>query len=73
MYRLYLVNEGELDVASIGLYSGGFASDDEEIVELERSNELHGPVRFNSALLLRELRFGDARFRSLVLRQADVC
>src|SRR5437762_9333827 len=58
MYRLYLVNEGELDVTSIGLYSGGFASDDEQIVELERSNELHGPVRFNSALLLRELRFG---------------
>jgi len=26
IYRLYLVNEGELDIASIGLYSGGFAS-----------------------------------------------
>ena len=58
IYRLYLVNEGELNIASIGLYSGGFASEDDEVVELERSNELHGAVDSNSALLLRELPFG---------------
>lgn len=58
IYRLYLVNEGELDIASIGLYSGGFASEDDEVVELEKSNELYGAVHSNSVFLLRELPFG---------------
>src|SRR5207248_188242 len=58
-YRLFLVNQGELDIRSVAVYSGGFATEDEDsVVELERSQQLHGAAAAHSALLLQELHFG---------------
>jgi hypothetical protein len=58
LYRLFLVNEGELDIRSVAVYSGGFATEDDSVVELERSEQLHGAAAAHSALLLQELHFG---------------
>jgi hypothetical protein len=58
-YRLFLVNQGELDIRSVAVYSGGFATeDDNNVVELERLQKLYGPLAACSALLLQEMHFG---------------
>jgi hypothetical protein len=58
-YRLFLVNQNELDIRSVAVYSGGFATeDDDNVVELERSQKLHAGIAAHSALLLQQLHFG---------------
>jgi hypothetical protein len=54
-YELFLVNGGELDIACMSMRTGGFASDDDEVVKLKESIVEFGAVKARSAQWLETL------------------
>jgi hypothetical protein len=54
-YELFLVNSGEHDIARISMRTGGFASDDDEVVKLNESIVELGAVTARGAQRLETL------------------
>ena len=57
-YELFLVNGGEHDIARISMRSGGFASDDDEVLKLNESIVEFGAVKARSAKWIETLNPG---------------
>ncbi len=54
-YELFLVNEGEHDITRMTMRTGGFASDDHQLIKLNESTVDFGAVRAGSAQRLERL------------------
>lgn len=64
-YSVYLVNESDTDLTNITIYTGGFASLDEDgVLELNRTTKEYGPLSRGEALFIETL---DYRILDFVL------
>jgi hypothetical protein len=57
-YKVYLVNEGDHDLANVEMHTGGFDGSSEMLVELNRLTRSLGPLKCGQVLFLEELDYG---------------
>jgi hypothetical protein len=57
-YRVYLVNEGNYDLATVEMYTGGFAGEEDTVVELNRITRSLGPLSRGGYILIEPLDYG---------------
>ena len=57
-YRLFLVNEGNHYLASVGLYTGGFEGTSDRVVETSRTSRWLGVLPQGGSVLIEELDIG---------------
>jgi hypothetical protein len=57
-YRVFLVNEGNRDISSIEMSTGGFEGTADTVIELNRLTKDLGPLKQGGSLLFEELDFG---------------
>ncbi len=57
-YRVFLVNEGNRDISSIEMSTGGFEGTADTVTELNRLTKNLGPLKQGGSLLFEELDFG---------------
>src|SRR3989344_2122518 len=57
-YSVHLVNESANDLVGVSVFTGGSASSDEKLIELNRTQKEYGPLKKGEALLLETLDYG---------------
>ena len=57
-YRLFLVNEGNYDLAAVEMHTGGFEGTDDTVTELNRLTRSLGPLEQGEHILIEPLDIG---------------